>query len=114
MVVQIAMRSATRLKKDRDPAYLKWLHGEPCFICYLFRLEQNGRTEAAHVGDRGLSQKCPDSQALPCCAWHHRTGPESLHRLGGKFWQRWGLDKAELITAYRKKYEEEKAAHATE
>lgn len=100
------MRSATKLKLGKDPYYRAFLHDQACFVCRIFNQEQRFRTEAAHVGERGLSQKCPDVEALPCCAWHHTEGPESLHKLGVKFWTRWGLVKADLVAYYQRMYSE--------
>lgn len=99
------MRSATRKHTGKDPAYRAFIAAQPCFICRLFKQYQQTRTEIAHVGERGLSQKCPDRETLPACAWHHRLGPESLHRLGVKFWQRWGLDKAKLLAEYQYRFQ---------
>src|SRR5580693_2695159 len=63
------MRSATRKKLGKNPAYLEWLHTLPCWICRVVydmlpgtgfalgpRKGQNESVEAAHVGERGLSQ----------------------------------------------------------
>ena len=38
--------------------------------------------EAAHTGPHGLGQKSSDLSAIPLCARHHRTGPDSYHKLG--------------------------------
>ncbi len=107
------MRSATKNRVGKDPKYLAFLHTLPCIVpeCSSKNLHKwddiaSARIEAAHVGDRGLSQKCPDREALPACIWHHRTGPESLHRLGAKFWTRWGLDRAALIAKHQRLFEE--------
>lgn len=94
------MRSATRKKTGRDPAYLTWLRLQKCFVCRIFQQEQRSPTQVCHVGERGLSQKCADSFTLPGCSEHHLTGPESLHRLGVRFWGRWGLDKSDLLSYY--------------
>lgn len=113
------MRSATRKKTGRDPAYLRWIRTLPCVCCEqlniirLMKLAQaHGRsmdTEAAHVGERGLSQKCNDRETIPLCRWHHRTGPESHHRAAKRFWEIWAIDKTELIRKLNEKFEEEHA-----
>ena len=84
----------------RDSAYLAWLRKLPCIVCGKQRF-----VEAAHVGERGLGQKCPDRQALPLCSWHHRMGPESQHVLGRNFFQKHGLNRFNLIAEYNRKYE---------
>lgn len=109
------MRSATRKKLGKDPRYRRFIAGLPCCICHLLAqavkdpvvnvIEQATRTEIAHVGERGLSQKCPDRETIPLCVWHHRTGPESAHRAGVRFWQIWGLDKDELIRVLNERYD---------
>ncbi len=120
------MRSATRRKAGRDTSYLEWIRDLPCVMCLASaeavratNLEllsagwlgqsrvQRSRTEAAHVGDRGLSQKCPDREAVPLCREHHREGKYSAHKLGKKFWMHWGLDRDTLIETLHRKY----AAH---
>jgi hypothetical protein len=68
----------------------------------------HGATEAAYVGKRGLSQKCPDREAIPLCKWHHTEGPESPHRLGKRFWSVWGIDRDELVRQLQERYEKEK------
>ena len=117
------MRSATRKKTGRDPAYLKWIRTLPC-VCCCFESYRSGLiwemlgtvmlvgipvTEAAHVGGRGLSQKCNDRETIPLCRWHHRTGPESHHRAAKRFWEFWAIDKTELIRKLNENFEEEHA-----
>jgi hypothetical protein len=68
------------------------------------------RTEAAHVGVRGLGQKSSDRSAIPLCAEHHRLGRDSHHRLGKRFWEHHGLDRDALIAELNRRYEEENAA----
>ncbi len=116
------MRSATKNRTGKDALYLAWLHTLPCVICESLRLAmveagfhdavspQFGRTEAAHVGARGLSQKCPDREAIPLCRNHHREGAVSIHKLQRLFWGYWELDRDVLIETLNAKYEEELAA----
>ena len=112
------MRSATRLKIGKDPVYLKWLHTLPCVVCVALsgqdcehrttHIWQNTPTEAAHIGIRGLSQKCPDREAIPLCSTvHHREGPESAHKLGKAFWSHHGLDPKKLIADLNERFEAE-------
>lgn len=110
------MRSATRKKTGKDKAYLEWIRGLPCTACILpwkyyvsgisYSNVQKYQTEAAHVGDRGLSQKCPDRETIPLCAEHHRLGRFSAHRMGKKFWEHYGIEKDVLISALNRAFEE--------
>ena len=92
----------------RDPAFLRWLRTQACFICAdmierrVFVAgkpwSQETATEAAHVGDRGLGQKCSDHEAVPMCAWHHRLGGDSHHKIGKKFWEHHGFFDKEAVS----------------
>lgn len=105
------MRSATRRKTGRDKAYLIFIRSLACCVCTRVRVWNVYlgiyRTEAAHVGDRGLSVKCPDRETIPLCSWHHRLSPESVHRLGKKFWTLWKLDREKLFARYQAMFEEQ-------
>ena len=113
------MRSK-RSKGLKDEKYKKWIRTLDCVACFFvlwgsdffFDRREDGieMTEAAHVGARGLSQKCSDRETIPLCAHHHRTGKDSHHVLGKKFWQHHGLDRDALITEFNARYELEKAA----
>lgn len=99
------MRSATKNKTGKDEEYLDWIRSLPCCICVLYKSRQLTRTEAAHVGERGFGQKCPDRETLPMCGGlHHREGPHSHHKLGRRFFVLHALDRdvliAELNSAY--------------
>jgi hypothetical protein len=106
-------------KRGEDPRYRAFIRSFGCVACFggimppdefgpLENLLQGSRTECAHVGRRGLSQKCPDCESLPLCAIeHHRIGPESHHRLGKRFWDFHGLNRVELITQLQALYEVE-------
>ena len=80
------------MKPQRNPRYLAWIRTQPCLVC-----GSNRWIEAAHTGPHGLGQKSPDSSAVPLCAWHHRTGHDSYHRLGPrKFGEMHRLDLASI------------------
>jgi hypothetical protein len=115
------VRSATRKKVGKDSGYLEWLHSLPCVVCFVAyyrngiwtheidedqRKRQVSRTEAAHVGDRGLSQKCPDREAIPLCRIHHRISPQSVHGLQKKFWPHWGIDRDKLVVELNRHYDQ--------
>lgn len=111
-------RSATRNRVGKNPTYLAWIRTLPCVVCLMVVAKsswheihafmfQRTATEAAHVGERGLSQKCPDRETLPLCRWHHTEGPESHHRLGKRFWTVWGLDRDALIAELNGRFKSE-------
>lgn len=102
----------------RDPAYLRWIRTLRCYLCARSDAQmidafkrmglpflQREPTEAAHVGQRGIGQKCSDRETIPLCAHHHRTGPHSHHRLGKNFWEHHGLNRDELIRELHQVYE---------
>jgi len=66
---------------------------------------QTSWTEAAHVGPRGTSQKCPDRETLPLCAEHHRTTQFSQHSMGKLFWAHFDLDRDEMLSMYQEIYD---------
>ena len=103
-----------------DKSYIKFIHTLPCAIYKHPRFVvvdgkkidvtthstgQSTLTEAAHVGERGLGQKCSDREVIPLCAEHHRTGSESHHALGKKFWEHYGIDREAAITEYNRQYD---------
>lgn len=67
------------MKPTRDPRYLAWIRTLPCVVCGTTR-----GIEASHTGPHGLGQKSPDSSVIPLCYQHHRTGPNSYHKLGAR------------------------------
>ena len=103
------MRSATRKRTGEDADYLQFIAGLPCVACDKTEALQGGRSECAHIGNRGLSQKCPDRETIPLCARHHRTGTYALHRLGKNWWTLHGIDKDALVKELNERYEKEKS-----
>lgn len=78
---RVTPRRATprRSSRVRDRAYLLWVKSLPCAASGL---DPNceGVVEAAHMGARGLGQKCSDREAGPLCVRHHRApGVAVLH-----------------------------------
>ncbi len=107
-----------------DPDYLAWIGTLPCVVCYSADhhytdcwlvvaakhpqdcwMRQESRTEAAHVGPHGMSQKTDDENACPLCKQHHTEGKESLHKLGPAFWAHHGIDWPALKAALRARYD---------
>ena len=73
----------------RSSAHLAFIRTLPCVCC--------GRTrgvQAAHVGSRGMGQKCSDLETIPLCDFHHKE----QHRIGmKKFLLLYDLDIPALI-----------------
>lgn len=74
------------MRPMRDPNYLTYLRTLPCLICGIHR------SESAHTGPHGLSQKSCDYSAIPLCAGCHRTNPDSNHALGRNWAAHHGID----------------------
>lgn len=100
------MRSATKKRIGKDAAYLSFIRSLMCWVCERGGHVQDGPTEAAHVGQRGLSQKCGDRQTLPLCARHHRTGTASQHRLGKNFFTLHDIDREVEFAKLEEQYEQ--------
>lgn len=104
------MARSKRSKGLTDKEYKRFIGGLACVVCMAIDAPQVTRTEVAHVGARGLSQKCSDRETLPICIWHHTEGPAAAHKIGKHFWTRHGLDRDKLIAELNQRYESEKAA----
>jgi len=92
--------------RERDPAYLAWLHeGLSCIACLI--LGPTGtRIEAAHqklnCADRGWHKKLgirptDAGRTLPLCRSHHREGPVCCDPAQAKFWALVGLSVEQVI-----------------
>lgn len=99
------MRSATKRKAGKDPAYLSYIRSLPCCVCVALGASQTSLTESAHVGPRGLSQKSSDRETLPLCCSHHREGQFCQHALGRFFFQHYDLDREFLLKMYQSNYD---------
>ena len=109
-IKRVAIKRTDRSKRRKklglhDPAYMAWVATQACIVC--------GRkpVEVAHVGLRGLGQKCSDRETLPICTLHHRSGKESQHELGKRFWPMHSLDKQALIEKHNALYDEHLAGN---
>lgn len=109
------MPRSARSKGIKDKTYLSFIASLPCLVCMRNLFERDYTdwfravylrgagiwpkryTEVAHIGPRGLSQKCAYNQTIPLCRQHHRTGRDSHHALGKNFWGHHTLDRSELI-----------------
>jgi len=83
-------RSYIRARRPRrldtaqsNPAFLQWLHGEPCCAGDLGPC--TGPIEAHHAGPKpGIAMKSPDATAVPICRGHHRAVTERRGPFAGK------------------------------
>lgn len=92
-----AKRATPRRGPARDAKYLNYIRSLPCAAC-----QREGRSEAAHFGDHGISQKASDYQTIPLCAACHRTGRRSYHCLGREGFERaWRVCCAEIARGLR-------------
>lgn len=90
---------------ERDWQYLRYIRTYPCVVCTA----SGRKVEAAHVGPHGLGQKASDLQSIPLCSRHHRTGQDSLHKLGPvKFQATHRVDFAALTTMFQAFYRDRK------
>ena len=108
-------REKPRKGREPDPAYLQFIRSLPCVCCVIMSaLFSNHRqatvSEAAHVGARGLGQRCPDRETIPLCALHHTRGEHAHHRMQKEFWVFWDLDRIKLIEEFQTRYEAERRA----
>jgi len=71
------------MKPDRNPKWLRFIRSLACCVC-----SKTWSIEAAHVGNGGMGQKAPDTDAVPLCKACHRSGPSSLHKLGRRGFER--------------------------
>jgi hypothetical protein len=99
-----------RRGRVRDREYLAWIRQFSCVVCippssnWWMPFCGSTVSEAAHVGQRGLGQKCSDRETIPLCAEHHRNGRDSVHVLGKRFWPHHGLDRYRLIAELNQRY----------
>ena len=87
-----------REPRHRDDAHLAFVRDQPCVFRGCPR-----RSEAAHLrikcearGKRetGMQEKPGDQWTTPLCAYHHREGIDSQHKIGDErlFWELRGID----------------------
>jgi hypothetical protein len=107
------IRRAPKPRPGADRLYCEFVRCFACIVCarrWIGQCDgpeygQASPTECAHVGRRGLGQRCPDRECLPLCRKkHHQFGPHSHHVLGKRFWSFHGLDRVALITQLQQIY----------
>lgn len=61
-----------RSDRERDLAYLSWLHTQRCWAVGLEGHQCEGPIEADHMGVRPMGRKADDATAAPLCMLAHR------------------------------------------
>ena len=68
-------RRATRPRKGADPAYVAWIHTQPCIggmLAHLSNHDCAGRVEQSHLRSMtGMGRKEPDRNSIPMCSRLH-------------------------------------------
>lgn len=93
--------------RERDVAYLRWLHeGLSCIACliehpgFVWSPSALYPVEAAHqklaIASRGwreggLGPRVHDRRCVPLCSWHHTQAPNACDKGQRHFWDRLGL-----------------------
>ncbi len=115
-----------------DTDYCAWLKQWPCWVCFerwcidhgydaregrerpevrnlaaALTCIECGLTEVAHVGVRGLSQRCADAESIPLGEMHHRTGPDAQHKIGKRFWEKFNLHRPDIFAELHQLYRNE-------
>jgi hypothetical protein len=86
-----------KFKWYRDPEYLavkaywNFIAGEPCCVCKARGIPQTTRTEVAHVGLRGIGQKCSHWEVL-CARCRKQISPEDQLPYLQNLWVGWMSD----------------------
>lgn len=91
----------------RDKRYLEFLRKQPCIVPLCRQTD----IEAMHTGADGAckGRKASDLDAVPCCSWHHRTGPrpQSHHSSAEWVWEGFhGISLAEERSKLQAKFRE--------
>ena len=94
-------------RQAMDGAWADWMTAEEALTIFKQRIQRSD-TEVAHVGPRGLRQKCDPREVLPLCGvLHHRLGAYSAHRRGKEFWKFHGLIRKQVVRELQERYQRE-------
>lgn len=85
--------------EGRDEAYKAWVRTQRCMVAEYLGDDRwcRGAVQAAHLGDRGMSQKAPDRTCGPLCEWHHLRDQHD-HAGNATFFR--GFTKAQRLDLY--------------
>jgi hypothetical protein len=98
-----AEQAAEDARKYGPPGRPAWVRTQPCIVRGCPR-----PTENAHVVkiDGGMGRKSHYRAIAPVCGCHHRDGPNSLHQLGPRSFERLhGISLAACAAATQRAYE---------
>lgn len=108
---QRAKRPKRARAAKQDPEYLAWVREQRCSVAAMFDPFAigeigacSGPIEADHVGERGLGEKCPDSEAVAMCATHHRERHDVRGFFAGTTREQRAAWYAEWIEATRERW----------
>lgn len=96
---------AIKPKRGRiqDEAFLAFVRAQPCLV---HSPECKWRVEAHHIG-----RPRDDRRVVPLCAWHHREGPDAVHVLGAReFERKFNVDFRAAIRSLNVAWETKEAA----
>ena len=89
---RIRIRRKKRRGPPRDWRYRDFIHSLECTTCGA-----PPRSEVAHIGSRGMGQKCSDYETIPLCTSCHLTSQYAYHRLGKVAFEAfWDMDCLEI------------------
>lgn len=82
-------------KRETNKAYLDFIRGQPCCVCFMRPVE------AHHIDTRGAGGS--DLTAVPLCRRHH----VEWHQLGKATSEdKWGLEWSQIIESLNKEFED--------
>jgi len=95
-------------QRPRDFTYLSWIASQQCVVCASQHKLQLSRSYAHHAGQRAFGRRADDRTAIPLCWRHHdRLSSISIHTLGKRFWEVYGLERVTVIQEHQERYEAE-------
>jgi len=93
---------ASRNHTKADDEYLDKIVSFGCCVCRRMGLFSPAEAHHPRTG-AGAGMRSKHNDAIPLCPNHHRNGPEALHVMGRKAWERYhGVTELELLAEVRK------------
>jgi hypothetical protein len=72
----------------KDPERMRNIHEIGCSLCLYLKEPQRSPTQAHHKIGMGLGKKASDRFSMALCSDHHQHGPDAIHHIGTKAWER--------------------------
>lgn len=93
--------------------YMAYVRRLPCALCVRLGLARNepantpvSSAHHARTG-AGAARKNPDEWTMPLCPAHHQYGPDALHVMGRKAWERrFGATEMDLVAETQRRVQE--------